>query len=250
LFQGQVVAITGAGSGLGRAIAVRFARAGAAILASDRIGERLESLRAGLHTLGAECVTILGDVTDEAHGIAITERANSSWGRLDVLCNCAGISDGATPADEMETELWQRVIAINLTGTFLVTRAALPLMLRERSGLIVNISSIAGLVSISGPAYSASKHGVIGLTKSIAATYREDGIRCVAICPGLIPTALTQNVAYASSPRAIRRGSYRANRPSPGTPEQIAEIAMFLASDGGRHINGTEIIADGGFLAS
>jgi NAD(P)-dependent dehydrogenase (short-subunit alcohol dehydrogenase family) len=247
---GQSVLVTGGGSGLGRAMAVSFAKAGAGIVVGDIVAQRVDEVVTEIKAAGGKAVGCVGDVSQDAYARALVKAALDTFGRLDVVCNVAGINDQALPADEMSPELWTKVIAINLTGTFLVTHAALPIMLKAGSGVILNMSSAAGLQAIAGPAYSASKHAVIGFTNSVAATYREDGIRCVALCPGNVPTNLNAEIPRSSSPRAVRRRGYRPNRPAPGTPQQIADVAVFLATEGGSYINGTSILIDGGMLAS
>ncbi len=169
-------------------------------------------------------------------------------GTVDVLVNSAGITEGIVPVDELEPDRWDQVIGVNLTGSYLMARAVIPGMLQAGKGVIINLASIAGVGSFGGPAYSASKHGIIGLTKSISATYDEDGIRCVAICPGRIPTNIgTENPKV--SPRGQRRIDHQRVRPAAGSPEQVADVALFLASDAASYVNGCEILVDGGLIA-
>lgn len=245
--EGRSVIITGAGSGIGKAMALAFAREGANVVVADidagRVSESVQAItRASGRAIGAA-----GDVASASYAGSLVDTALKNFGRLDVLCNNAGIADGYVPVDEMSEEVWRRVLDVNLTGQFLLARAVLPHMLAAKRGVILNTASVAGIVAISGPAYSASKHGVIGLTQSIAATYGPEGIRCIALCPGEVPTNLSGGVR-PTHPRMLRRRAHRHDRPAPGTPEQIAEVAVFLASDAASYINGTSIVVDNGLL--
>ena len=240
-FTNRTVVVTGAGSGLGRAMALGFAREGARVVACDLSAARLGGVRA---EIGGEVVVCVGDVSDRAFASRVVALA----GVVDVLVNSAGITEGIVPVDELEPDRWDQVISVNLTGSFLMARAVLPGMLQAGKGVIINLASIAGVGSFGGPAYSASKHGIIGLTKSISATYDEDGIRCVAICPGRIPTNIgTENPKV--SMRGQRRIDHQRVRPAAGTPEQVADVALFLASDAASYVNGCEILVDGGLIA-
>ena len=246
-FSGQAAIVTGAGSGIGWAIAEMFAKEGASVVAGDIDAKRVQNLLVAISASGGHAIACIGDVTQPAYAGKAVATALDNFGRLDILCNVAGINDGASPPDEMSLEIWDSVIRVNLTGSFLMTRAVLPPMLKAGHGVIVNMASIAGVVGLAGAAYSASKFGLIGLTQSVAATYMEDGLRCVAICPGRIPTRLNEMTPYSESPRTKRRQGYRSKQPV-GSPQNMAEIVLFVAGESGRFINGAPIIADGGFL--
>lgn len=239
----RVAIITGAGSGIGLAMTRRFIEEGARVVAGDIVDAHLTVL-AGLD--GA--TPVRADVTVQADVERLVATAEG-LGRLDIVCNNAGIMDRFLPVGELTDEVWQRVLAVNLTGPMLLSRAALPVMLRAGRGVIINTASVAGLTGArAGAAYVASKHGLIGLTKNIAATYGPDGIRCVAIAPGGVNTG----IPVGGEPSA--RGYAALNRTLPGMPRagepvEIANVAVYLASDEASFINGAVIVADAGWLA-
>lgn len=250
--------VTGGGSGIGRAIALALAEAGAPIAVMDVLPEGGEETAQVVTKRGGKALFIQGDVT-RAEDV---ERAVATAGRLaplGILINAAGILDGYQPADEMAPAVWTRVIAINLTGTFLGCKRALAEMLPRRAGRIINIASVAGLVgSGGGPAYTASKHGVVGLTRQLAITYAEAGVTVNAICPGAIATGLRTNSARilgvdAPPMRGIGgdEGAVKAITPAGrrGTPEEIAAAACYLATVEAAYVTGHTLVIDGGWTA-
>ncbi|RFA13266.1 short-chain dehydrogenase [Subtercola boreus] len=241
-FAGQTVIVTGAASGIGRATALRVAREGGRVIAVDISAERLADL-AGL-VPGAEIVTVAGDITQQADIDAITAAAGPS---IHALANVAGINDDFSPAHETSDAVWDRVIAINLTGGFKLMRAVLPAMLAAGSGSVVNVASEAGLRGdASGNAYTVSKHGVIGLTRSAAFMYGLQGIRVNAVAPGGVATGIPfpPNVSEAGK---ARLSPFQAQIPTVATAEQLAASITFLLSDDAVNINGVVLPSDGGW---
>ena len=235
--------VTGAGSGIGFAITRRFVSEGAMVFGADVVDDHLSKLDE------LDGVTaVRADVTSRGNVEQLVALA-SAHGRLDIVVNNAGIMDGFRPVAEVTDEMWERVIAVNLTGPMLLARAALPLMLQAGRGVIVNISSIGGLLGgRAGAAYTASKHGLIGLTQNIAATYGGDGIRCVAVAPGGVNTGIPMGGEPSERGYATLSKTLQSN-PRMGEPEEIASLVAFLASDEASFINGATIVADGGWLA-
>ncbi|MDA0642472.1 SDR family NAD(P)-dependent oxidoreductase [Nonomuraea ferruginea] len=194
-------------------------------------------------------MAVAADVGDERAVAALVESAISAYGRIDALFNNAGIIDDmALPAD-ISPELWDRVLRVNLTGTFLVTRAVLPHMLRAGRGAIVNTASEAGVRGgAAGAAYTASKHGVVGMTRSVAWAYAKDGIRCNAILPGATLTGIADGATFDPT-GAARLSPVLALGDQLARPEQMADAALFLASDAASFVNGAIVPVDGGWSA-
>ncbi|GIH98399.1 SDR family NAD(P)-dependent oxidoreductase [Planobispora takensis] len=246
-FDTKVCLVTGAGSGIGRAMALAFAKAGARVVACD-----IDAGSAGRTAaeIGDAAVAAAADIADEASVAALVETAIESFGRVDVLCNNAGIMDTMALPAGITVEQWERVLRVNLTGTFLVTHAVLPHMLSQGGGAIVNTASEAGIRGgAAGAAYTASKHGVVGLTKSVAWAYAKDGIRCNAILPGPTITNIADGAAFDPA-GAARLGPVLALGERLAQPEQMAEAALFLASDAASFVNGAIMPVDGGWSAA
>ena len=246
-FEDKVVLITGAASGIGRACALRLAEEGASLALADLQGEGLEATAKRARELGAACETRFVDVADEESVRALVAGAAAHFGRLDVVCNVAGILR-FDHTHELALADWNRVLAVNLTGTFLVCREAIPHLLATR-GNIVNIASTAGMRGHPWTAaYSASKGGVIALTCGIAIEYAKQGLRANAICPGSIETPITQafQVPDGADAKLVRR-----MMPLTGFagPEKIAGALAFLASEEGSHLTGETLRIDGGALS-
>jgi NAD(P)-dependent dehydrogenase (short-subunit alcohol dehydrogenase family) len=222
----------------------RFVAAGARVIAADADDARLEQLS------GRAAITPMrSDVTSQADVDALVAAAEG-FGRLDVVCNNAGVMDRFLPVGEVTDEVWARVLAVNLTGPMRLSRAAIPLMLRAGRGVIINTASVAGLAGgRAGAAYTTSKHGLIGLTRNIAATYGRDGIRCVAIAPGAVKTGMSFGGEPSQRGNAALRATLSANVRA-AEPVEIADLAVFLASDEASFVNGAVLNADGGWLAA
>jgi NAD(P)-dependent dehydrogenase (short-subunit alcohol dehydrogenase family) len=250
--QGKVAVITGAASGMGLAMAVRFAAEGASVVAGDWNAERLEGAVSQIKAAGGTITGAQGNIADQATAEGLVDLAISAYGRLDVLCNNAGVMDYMQGVGELSDDIWRRVLGINLDGPMFTSRRAVRYMLEHGGGSIINIASTAALHGgAAGAAYTASKHALVGLTRSTAWMYATRGIRCNAICPGATRT----NIGETMLPeRMDPTGSQRAQQfaalvPAYLEPEDIAALALFLASDESRHINGAIIPADGGWDA-
>jgi NAD(P)-dependent dehydrogenase (short-subunit alcohol dehydrogenase family) len=246
-FEDKGVLVTGAASGIGRAIALRLAGEGARLLCCDLQAEALEATAKEAREAGALCETARVDVADEEQVRALVQGAVDRLGKLDVLCNVAGILR-FDHTHELALADWSRVLAVNLTGTFLLCREAIPHLLATR-GNIVNIGSTAGMRGHPWTAaYSASKGGVIALTCGIAIEYARQGLRANAICPGSIETPITQafRIPDGADPKLVRR-----MMPLTGFagPEKVASAVAFLASEEASHITGETLRIDGGALS-
>jgi NAD(P)-dependent dehydrogenase (short-subunit alcohol dehydrogenase family) len=239
-FDDRTAIVTGAGSGIGRAVAVRLAAEGARVVAIDVVQARVDDVTAETGATG-----VVGDVTSAETLDRVLAAAGD---RIDVLANVAGIMDGFLPVHELDDETWDRVLGVNLTGPMRLTRAVVPAMLAAGRGAIVNVSSEAGLRgSAAGTAYTVSKHGVIGLTKSTAVLYAAAGIRCNAVCPGAVATNI--EAASRSEYGMTTIGKYFANIPSVAASEQLAAAICWLASDDSLNVNGAVLASDGGWAA-
>jgi NAD(P)-dependent dehydrogenase (short-subunit alcohol dehydrogenase family) len=252
-FDNQVALVTGAASGIGRAIVQQFVAEGAAVVAVDIVEEALHQVVAELQAQGGKATGCVANISSDVDVERMLSIATSTYGRLDILCNNAGIMDLMTPAADVPLALWDRVLAVNLTGPFLACRRAIPLMLEQGGGRIVNTASEAGLRGgTAGTPYTVSKHGVVGLTKSIAFHYGERGIRCNAVCPGGVETGIgvgsgMPHEAGLSRVIAFVQGSSGGR---PAKPEQIASVIAFLASDDASNVNGAILTADNGWFAA
>ena len=243
----KVALVTGAASGIGFACAQRFAQEGAAVVGLD--------LKAAMHWHEIESITdknlfLEVDVTSLAAQQAAVAKAVAAFGALDVLVTSAGIGD-AGPVHMVEEDAWQRVIDINLNGTFFSAKAVLPQMMEQRSGSIVTIASCEGVVATEGgSSYNASKAGVVNLSKNIAIDYGRMDIRCNALCPGFIETPMFDavlNQDFMAAVKADIKAQTKLGRF--GKPSEMASVALFLASDEASFVTGQAIVADGGYIA-
>jgi len=212
---------------------------------------RLEEISRKANEKGQDIFPFSADVSNDGDIQNAVDFALEKFGRIDVLVNCAGIMDNMVPIDEMNDELWDKVLSVNLTGPMKLTRLVIREMLKQGEGNIINIASVGGLHGCrAGTAYTVSKHGVIGMTKNIAYMYAGKGIRCNAICPGAVETEIGVTGVNNPSPAGIERAMKGIGlNPRNGTPEEIAHIALFLASGDSRFVNGASIVADAGWTA-
>jgi NAD(P)-dependent dehydrogenase (short-subunit alcohol dehydrogenase family) len=241
---GSSVIVTGAGSGIGRAAALQFARAGARVVVADVNGDAVGAVAA---EIGGVAVT--GDLADQAVVDKVVATAVAAFGGVDVLVNNAGIMDSMSAVADVSDTEWTRVLGVNLTAPFLLTRAAVPHMLAKGKGAIVYTASQAGLRgSAAGAAYTVSKHGIIGLTRSVAVMYRNSGIRANAIAPGGTRTGITVNAdPDGHGPRVV--GQYLPNAGRVADPDEQAAAIVFLASDAAANITGVVLPVDNGWSA-
>jgi NAD(P)-dependent dehydrogenase (short-subunit alcohol dehydrogenase family) len=249
-FTDRVAIVTGAASGIGKATAARLASEGAKVLASDiakdALDESVEAANAGAAP-GGEVLAHVADIGDEAQAIATVEAAISQWGRLDVLANIAGMLR-TVRTHECDLETWNRIIGVNLTGTFLMSRSAIPHLITTK-GNIVNTASTSSFFGHPWmAAYASSKGAVAALTQTMAVEYCKDGVRVNAIAPGSVTSGITNNVEFPGD-LSKEEGKLVRRIMSPtgfGAPEDVASVVAMLASDDGRHITGEVIRIDGG----
>jgi len=250
---GKVAVITGAGSGMGLAMATLFAAEGARIIGADWNAVRLEEAVAAIRASGGTIVGVQGNIADQATAEGLVDLAVTTHGRIDVLVNNAGVMDFMQGVGELSDDIWRRVLGINLEGPMFTMRRAVPHMVKQGSGSIVNIASTAGIEGgAAGAAYTASKHGLVGLTRNTAWIYATKGVRCNAICPGATATHIAETMTpeRMDDAGAARAGAYAALVPAILDPKDIAALALFLASDESRYINGAIIPADAGWTAA
>ncbi|MDO5378157.1 MAG: SDR family oxidoreductase [Clostridia bacterium] len=246
-FEGKSVVVTGASSGMGRAIALDFAKEGATVIAVARRKDRLEALAAEAEGLAGKILPYAGDVSAQEVNEGMIDFAVEQCGKLDVLVNNAGIMDEFKPIGEVDNEQWARVMNVNLTGPMYAMRKAVAVMTaQETGGNIVNVASIGGVRGCrAGAAYTASKHALVGLTKNTAFMYAGK-VRCNAICPGGVETEVMNsqtNISQAGVARVM--AGLDTSIPS-GKTEDIATAVLYVASDDAKFMTGAEIVIDGG----
>ena len=242
--QGKIAFVTGAGSGIGRATAVRLAQEGARVIATDISSDRLLSLEAEFEYL--DLVTVVGDVSSQETVDALLSAAG---GHVDALANVAGIMDGFLPPAEIIDAVWEHVMNVNVTAIMRLTRAVLPSMIAAGHGTIVNVTSEAGLRgSAAGTAYTTSKHAVVGFTKSTAFFHTPQGIRCNAVAPGGVATNI--EAPFTSQYAGERLGPYmQVNVPPIASADELAAAITWLLSDDSSNVSGVVLASDGGWSA-
>lgn len=251
-FTGKIAVVTGGGNGIGRAVALGFAQRGAKVVVVDRDADAAAAVAA---EIGQHALACSADVTRAADVAAYVRATLDRFGRIDCFHNNAGIEGKVAPTAEYEEAMFDAVMGVNVKGVFLGLRHVLPVMIRQQGGAVVNTASIAGLVGTPGmPAYVASKHAVIGLTKVAAGEVGPLGIRVNAVCPGPIATRMIADIAKQVSPNNPDsvEAAYTAGIPLRryGTAEEVANTVLFLCSDLASNVTGAQYVVDGGRTAA
>jgi 3-hydroxybutyrate dehydrogenase len=250
---GRSAIVTGAGRGIGAAIGAALASAGAQVILSARSRDEIEQTASAIAAQGGRVTAVPCDVTDETAVAALVRSAHAELGRIDILVNNAGTASSA-PLNELTLDEWNRLLAVNATGTFLCTRAVLPEMIDRGAGRVVNVASVSGLVGARYVAgYTAAKHAVVGFTRAVAAEVARSGVTVNAVCPGYVDTPMTahtiDNIVQKTgrtrdeAERAITRMSGHGRLVS---PEEVADAVVWLSGDGAASVNGQAIAIDGG----
>jgi NAD(P)-dependent dehydrogenase (short-subunit alcohol dehydrogenase family) len=247
--EGKVAIVTGGNAGIGEAVAKRFAEEGAAVVITGRRQAELDRVMSAIRHNSGKGMSVAGSVTDESHVRDVMDRTLASFDRVDILVNNAGIGDFGKRIHETDDATWATLLDVNLTGVFRMTRAVVPQMLKQGRGVIVNISSVASLVGIPGaPVYAASKGGLDAFTRAIAVDYAQEGIRCNVVNPGLIDTPMAAPLMANPDMLQPILSHYALRRP--GTPEEVANMVLYLASDEAAWVTGGTFTIDGGMTVS
>lgn len=245
---GKIAFITGAGSGMGKAQAILFAKEGAKVIVGDIQFENVQKTIEQIKADGGAGLAVKIDVSDTESVQAAVQKGLNEYGQIDILSNTAGVLDGYAPTLDTSEELWDKIMNVNLKGTYRVTNAVLPQMIERGKGVVINVASIAAFVAGGGgAAYTAAKHGIVGYTKQLSFDYGHSGIRVNCIAPGAVESGMTKQIfeegsaAVMESVNSVPAGRY-------GQPEEIATVAVFLASDDASFMHGAIVPVDGGWL--
>ncbi len=248
----QVAIITGAGSGMGRAMALLFAREGARVMVSDLREDRLNDLMELAKKEGLHLITCKADMSIQEDVERVIQATLVQWQTLDILVNNAGIMDHFAPVGELDDATWNQVMKVNAEAPFRTMRSAVKIFLAKGKGVIINVASVGGLqAGRAGAAYTASKHALIGLSRNTGYMYAKSGIRCNVIAPGAVNTNISETINFAAITPLIneRIMTGLALNPRIAEPEEIARVALFLASDAASFVNAAVLTADGGWSA-
>jgi NAD(P)-dependent dehydrogenase (short-subunit alcohol dehydrogenase family) len=255
VLEGKICLVTGAGRGIGRSIAIAFAQEGARVAVTARSAAELDEVVGTIRSAGGQALAIVADLADGAAPNRIVEQVRAAWGPIQVLVNNAGIGSSANPKPvvSFDDDFWNLSLQINLTAPYLLTKAVLPEMLQARSGRIITVASINGKIgSLHGAAYAASKHGVLGLMRTLAMEVAREGITVNSICPGPVHTAMNdKRLAYDSTRLGKSFDDLAAGLTPIGRrlePDEIAPLAVYLASDASAAMTGQSINLDGGIV--
>lgn len=247
---GKVIIVTGAASGMGKAMAELFAAEGAHVVVSDIHYAGAQEVAEAITKNGGTAIAVETNVAEEAAVRQLIDDTLSTYGKLDILVNNAGIMDGMEGVEDVTDERWERVFSINTTGVMRLMRLVLPIFRAQGHGIILNNISIGGLNGArAGAAYTASKHAVVGLTKNTAYLYANEGIRCNGIAPGAVETNIGQSMTNINDFGMGRTMLGMGLNPRTAKPEEIAKLALFLVSEESSFVNGAIVVADGGWSA-
>lgn len=248
--QDKVAVVTGAGSGMGKEIATLYGKAGAKVVVSDINEASANSTVEEIKANGGEAIAVVANVAKEEDIQNLIDTTVSKYGTVDILVNNAGIMDNFEAAGDIEDDKWERIFAVNTTSVMRATRKVMPIFLEKQQGVIVNVASAGGLYGArAGATYTASKHAVVGFTKNTGFMYAPQGIRCNAIAPGGVETNIGSSMTNINTFGIGRTQAGLALNPRTGKAEEIAKVALFLASDESSFVNGTVITADAGWTA-
>lgn len=248
--ENKVTIVTGAGAGMGKAIAILFASEGSKVVATDIDSARLDLLKKEITDSGGEVTTLVADMAKEDEIDKMINVAVEKYGTLDILVNNAGIMDNFQPVAEVDNQMWEKVMKVNLEGPFKAMRSAIKIFLAKGSGNIINIASLGGLKGgVAGAAYTTSKHALIGLSKNTGYLYSKSGIRCNTIAPGAVNTSIADTIDFSKITPLVneRIMTGMALNPRFGESSEIATAALFLASDDSSFVNAQVLVVDGGW---